>query len=72
MMGVSRHEGQPFFLCPLEKNLDEIDQTRHKGKHLVAKVEAHIQGDLVIPAPAGMHLSPGFNSYGLNEETLDI
>ena len=42
MMGVTGHEGQTVFVCPLEQLLNQLDQSFRKLENLVPKVETHI------------------------------
>jgi len=72
IMSVPRHQRQPVFICPQEKCLDQMDQSFDESEDLVSKVETHVQGNLIISAPACVDLSSGFDAYRFNEVAFDV
>ena len=69
-VGIAGHDGVDFLFCQGHKGFLQLGDEFQDVPDLVSQVEAHVEGNLVVAAPAGVHF-PAHGPDPIDETPLD-
>ncbi len=72
MVGVSGSDDLPMFLRLANQYLNHGRKAGNKTQITVPQVQAHVQGDLIVPAPGGVELPSHFQPILFDQPSLHI